>query len=71
MLQTEVLFLGHLVANKGAKPDPPNVATSTGWPTPQNCIGFLKHSSNCLTGSVQIELMVQSVHLSRDGCNAG
>ena len=36
MLQTEVVFLGHVVSSEGVKPDPTNVAKIIGWPTPKN-----------------------------------
>ena len=36
MLQTEVVFLGHVVSNDGVRPDPTNVAKIVGWPKPQN-----------------------------------
>jgi hypothetical protein len=34
MLQTEVIFLGHIVTKDGVLPDPTNVAKIAGWPRP-------------------------------------
>ncbi len=36
MLQTEVVFLGHVVSNKGISPDPSNISKIVSWPKPQN-----------------------------------
>jgi RNase H-like domain found in reverse transcriptase/Reverse transcriptase (RNA-dependent DNA polymerase) len=35
MLQTEVVFLGHVVSKDGVKPDPTNISKIIGWPRPQ------------------------------------
>ena len=37
MLQTEVVFLGHLVSKKGILPDPANIMKIVDWPRPTNC----------------------------------
>ena len=37
MLQTEVVFLGHVVSQEGVLPDPTNVSKIVNWPTPTNC----------------------------------
>ena len=34
LLQTEVVFLGHVVSSQGVKPDPTNVVKITDWPRP-------------------------------------
>ena len=36
MLQTEVVFLGHVVSKEGVHPDPTNIAKIIQWPVPQN-----------------------------------
>ncbi len=36
MLQTEVVFLGHVVSKEGIRPDPSNIAKVVQWPVPQN-----------------------------------
>ena len=36
MLQTEVVFLGHVVSKDGVRPDPTNIAKVVQWPVPQN-----------------------------------
>ncbi len=36
MLQTEVVFLGHVVSREGVRPDPSNIAKIVQWPVPQN-----------------------------------
>ena len=35
LLQTEVVFLGHIVSKNGVMPDPTNIAKIVQWPTPQ------------------------------------
>ena len=35
MLQTEVIFLGHVVTANGVKPNPTNIAKILGWPRPK------------------------------------
>jgi transposase InsO family protein/DNA-binding MarR family transcriptional regulator len=35
MLQTEVVFLGHIVSKEGIRPDPTNIAKILQWPTPK------------------------------------
>ena len=37
LLQTEVVFLGHVVSQEGVLPDPTNVSKIVNWPTPTNC----------------------------------
>ena len=36
MLQTNVVFLGHVVSSDGVKPDPNNIVKIAQWPTPKN-----------------------------------
>jgi hypothetical protein len=36
LLQTEVIFLGHVVSGKGVSPDPTNIAKIVQWQRPQN-----------------------------------
>ncbi len=36
MMQTEVVFLGHVVSSAGIRPDPNNIAKIVNWPKPLN-----------------------------------
>ena len=36
LLQTEVVFLGHIVSKDGVRPDPNNIAKVANWPRPEN-----------------------------------
>jgi hypothetical protein len=36
LLQTEVVFLGHIVSGEGVRPDPNNVSKIVNWPQPKN-----------------------------------
>ena len=36
MLQTEVVFLGHVVSAQGVRPNPTNVSKIVGWPKPES-----------------------------------
>ncbi len=47
MLQTEVVFLGHVVSKEGIRPDPSNIAKVVQWTVPQNAKQVKQFVATC------------------------
>ena len=62
MLQTEVVFLGHVVSEDGVRPDPTNISKIIEWPVPCNS----KQVKQCVaTGSYYRRFVKDYAKLSR------